>query len=78
MSQKKTEISFEENIKELENIVKELESGEVSLEKMLSLFEEGVHRTKECAAQLEKAEQKITMMIKNSDGDMREQPFEAK
>jgi exodeoxyribonuclease VII small subunit len=78
MATKKTEVSFEENIKELENIVKRLEGGEVSLDEMLGLFEEGIRRTKECTAQLKGAEQKITMLMKNADGELDEQPFEVK
>ena len=77
MPTKKTEVSFEENIKELESIVKKLEGGEVSLDEMLGLFEEGIRRTKECTAKLKGAEQKITVLMKNVDGEMVEQPFEA-
>ena len=76
MATKKTEVSFEENIKELEGIVKKLEAGEVSLDEMLGLFEEGIRRTKECTSQLKKAEQKITVLMKNSDGEVCETPFE--
>ncbi len=75
MSTKKTKISFEENIKELESIVKALEAGDVSLEEMLKLFEEGVRRTKECTEQLKNAEQKITVLMKNSEGEVKEVPF---
>ena len=75
MSEKKN-ISFEENMKELENIVKKLEGSDVSLDEMLSLFEEGVKRTKECSAQLQNAEQKISVLIKNNSGEISEKPFE--
>ncbi|MBE7032507.1 MAG: exodeoxyribonuclease VII small subunit [Ruminococcaceae bacterium] len=76
MSTKKTEISFEENIKELESIVRKLEDGEVSLDEMLGLFEEGIRRTKECTSQLKKAEQKITVLMKTGNGEICEEPFE--
>lgn len=76
MATKKTEVSFEENIKELENIIRTLEGGEVSLDEMLRLFGEGIRRTKECAEQLQKAEQKITVLMRNSDGEMKEEIFE--
>lgn len=78
MPAKKTELSFEENIKELENIVKTLESGDASLDEMLSLFEEGVKRTKECTNQLKNAEQKITVLMKGADGEVYEAPFKEK
>ena len=77
MATKKTEVSFEENIKELEEIIKKLESGEVSLDEMLKLYEEGIQRTRECTQQLKKAEQKITILVKGSDGELAEKPFEA-
>ena len=75
MTTKKAEISFEENIKELEQIVKTLEGGEISLEEMLSLFSEGIERTKACTNQLKDAEQKITVLMKSSDGSMTEDAF---
>jgi exodeoxyribonuclease VII small subunit len=75
MATKKTEVSFEENIKELENTVRALEGGEVSLEEMLRIFGEGIRRTKECTEQLQKAEQKITVLMRNSDGEMKEEKF---
>ena len=73
----KKEVKFEENIKELENIINTLENGEVSLDEMLSLFEEGIKRTKECTKQLKDAEQKVTVLMKSITGDMEEQPFGA-
>ncbi len=75
MATKKKELSFEENIKELENIVKSLEAGDVSLDEMLKLFEEGVKRTKECTKQLKNAEQKITVLMKDAEGEVKEVPF---
>lgn len=73
----KKDISFEENLKELEDIVKKLEGGDVALDEMLELFEQGIARTKECNQQLREAEQKISILVKNSSGEMEEQPFEA-
>lgn len=67
---------FEQNLKELENVVKELEAGNVTLEEMLSLFENGIKLTKECTTALDQTEQKINILIKNRDnGQMEEQPF---
>ncbi len=77
MAEKKEKMSFEENIKELENIVKILESGDASLEEMLGLFEEGVRRTKECRSELLKAEQKISVLMENPEGEIEEKPFDA-
>lgn len=76
MPTKKTGVSFEENIKELDGIVRKLESGEISLDEMMDLFEEGIRRTKECTSQLKNAEHRITVLMKNSSGEVSEEPFE--
>lgn len=73
MEEKK--ICFEESLKELESIVKKLEGGETTLDEMLELFEQGIARTKECNAQLENAEQKISILMKDSSGEMKEKTF---
>ena len=48
--------SFEDNMEELENIVKELEEGKLDLEKSVEKFEEGMKISKECNEMLENAE----------------------
>ncbi len=67
--------SFENNLKELENIVKTLEGSNVSLDEMLELYEKGIALTKSCTNQLENAEQKITILMKNKDGEITEEEF---
>ncbi len=67
--------SFEKNLGELEQVVKALEESDVSLEDMIALFEKGVHLTRECTEALNAAEQKITVLMKGSSGEMEEQPF---
>lgn len=74
MSDKK--ITFEESLKELESIVKELESGDATLDEMLELFEQGIARTKECNALLKNAEQRITVLFKDASGEVQEKPFD--
>lgn len=70
--------NFEKNLGELEQVVKALESSEVSLDEMMELFEKGVSLTKKCTTALNEAEQKITVLMKNRDsGEMEEQPFNA-
>ncbi len=67
---------FETNLKELENVVKALESGEVSLDEMLQLFENGIKLTKNCTKLLDEAEQKITVLMKEKDSEnLVEEPF---
>ena len=61
---------FEKNLKELEQVVRELESGDASLDEMLSLFD------KECTTALDNAEQKINILMRNRDtGELEERPF---
>lgn len=68
--------NFENNLKELETIVKALESNDISLEEMLEMFEKGIRLTKECTDALDSAEQKITILMKNRDnGEMVEEDF---
>ena len=64
MSEEK--FSFEENMKKLEEIVKNLESGELELEPSMALFEEGVRLTALCEAHLKEAEQKIIKLDKEN------------
>ena len=68
--------NFEEQMEELEEIVKELESGNLSLEESVSKFEEGIKISKECNQTLEEAEKKITILL-NKDGQMEEEDFDA-
>lgn len=68
--------SFEENLLRLEEITSLLENGTASLEEMLTLFDEGVKLTKSCMSQLDKAEQKVNVLVKNASGETVSEPFE--
>ena len=70
------EKKFEESMKRLEKIVEMLENGELSLEESLKHFEEGIKLVTDCQKKLEQAEQKVTMLIKESDGSLKQKPFE--
>ena len=61
MAEKKDKHLFEKSIARLDEIVKKLESGELSLDESLELFEEGSGLIKSCNKMLDEAEQKITM-----------------
>ena len=67
---------FEEAMRRLEDIVQDLESGELSLEGSLGTFEEGMKLVNFCSKKLEEAEQKVTMLVKESEGKYTQQPFE--
>lgn len=68
------EIKFEEAIKRLEEIAKELESGELGLDESVSKFEEGMKLSKICTKMLNDAEKKINLLISN-DGEISEENF---
>jgi exodeoxyribonuclease VII small subunit len=68
--------SFEIALKELEGIVKQLESGEAKLEEALLLFERGIRLSRFCSQKLEEAEKKIELLVKDSRGEYTAIPFE--
>ena len=71
-------VNFEQNIKELEEVVRQLERGDIALGDLLVLFEKGVGLTKSCNSQLDNAEQKINMLLQNkATGEMEEAPMTA-
>jgi exodeoxyribonuclease VII small subunit len=55
-------INFEKSLKDLEQIVRELESGEVNLDESLKKFEQGIELYKKCRSTLETAEKKIKIL----------------
>jgi exodeoxyribonuclease VII small subunit len=69
--------SFEQSLKQLEHIVHELESGDLPLETAIKKFEEGIELSKFCSQKLEETEHRITMLMKNSSGEIVEKPFQA-
>jgi exodeoxyribonuclease VII small subunit len=66
---------FEECLQRLEKIVQELEKGDVPLEKSLTLFEEGVQLSNSCRKELEQAEGKVEILLKNN-GKLQPAAFE--
>lgn len=69
------EIKFEEGMEKLEQIANELEKGNLDLDESVKKFEEGMKISKQCSDMLQEAEKKITMLIKNSDGEFKEENF---
>ena len=67
---------FEDAMRELEDIVKRLESGDLSLEESLKIFEEGVALSRYCFRKLEEAEKRVSILIKD-EGGLKREPFEA-
>jgi len=67
---------FEECLQRLEKIVDELEKGELPLEKALGLFEEGIALSASCRKELEAAEGKVEILLKQN-GKLQAEPFES-
>jgi len=63
-----SKISFEESMKKIEEIVGELEKGEIPLEDSLDRFEEAVKLARACQLKLEKAQARISKLVKADDG----------
>lgn len=62
--EKAREVPFEQSLKELQQIVEELEKPDVSLERALELFEKGVKLSEACRRQLVEAESRIEILLK--------------
>lgn len=71
---------FEKSLKRLEEIVAKLEEGELTLEESLKLFEEGTKLSKACGKQLNQAQRKVEMLVRDESRDensaLEEVPFE--
>jgi len=67
--------TFEQSLKQLEQIVQELESGDLPLEKALKKFEEGIQLAKFCSRTLDETEQQISILLKDQNGGVIEKPF---
>lgn len=67
--------TFEDSLKKLESIVDQLERGDLALEESIKLFEEGVNLSNTCKKELETAEGKVQILLKQRDGSMKADPF---
>ena len=68
------EITFEQALSRLEQIVKSLEGGNVPLEDLIKLFDEGTSLVKLCTERLDKAEEKVRL-LQMKDGALTEEEF---
>lgn len=75
MARKKTAIDFEKSLQTLEELVESMESGDMTLEKSLEAFEQGIKLTKECQQALKEAEQKVEILM-SQQGEDSLQPFD--
>jgi exodeoxyribonuclease VII small subunit len=74
-TRKKKKPPFEQSLKRLEEIVEKLEGEGLSLEDSLALFEEGVRLAEECSRRLDAAEKKVSLLLKDKEGELVPRPF---
>jgi len=67
--------TFEHAMKQLEQIVQDLESGDMPLEKAIKTFEDGIQLSKFCSEKLDETEKRITILMQSPDGELSEVPF---
>lgn len=75
MPKKKQNLSYEEALSELENILESLENGDLSLNDSLNEFSKGIELYKYCYELLNKAEGKVKLILDNGDNDFEEVEF---
>lgn len=69
--------TFEENMQRLEQIVRQMERGEASLDESIKLFQEGTELVRSCSMLLDEAQLQITKITKSDDGTLLEEDFDA-
>lgn len=72
---KKDTLSFEDAMNELEDIVDKLEKGELSLDESIEYFQKGMELSKHCSKKLNEVEKKISILIQDEKGEVREETF---
>ena len=77
MATTKKPVSFEQSLSDLEQLVSQMETGELSLDDSLKAFEKGVKLTRECQNILDEAEQKV-QILSEQNGEIVSVPFEEK
>jgi exodeoxyribonuclease VII small subunit len=70
------EKDFESSLRELEQIVQQLEAGDLPLDRSLELFEQGVKLSRQCQKRLDEAERKVEILLRSNDGSYKPAPFE--
>ncbi len=72
-----TNLTFEKALADLEEIVAKLEKGGISLNESLALFEKGVKMSRFLRGELDKAERKVEILLKDEKGKLKAEDFEA-
>ncbi len=69
MSTRKPKLDLDQSLVKLEDLVSDLEEGSMSLEASLKTFEEGIKLTRDCQKMLDKAEQKVRVLLATDDDE---------
>ena len=69
-------LTFENAMKRLEGIVEALERGDLGLDEALKKFQEGIKLSKFCSNKLDETERKVSILLKDEEGKIREEPFQ--
>ena len=75
MSTEKKELTFEQSLARIEQIVAAMESGKVDLDTMIAQYEEGQRLVAECQKRLTEMERRVEQLIKKTDGTIATEPF---
>lgn len=67
MAKAKKSINFEKTLDQLEELVEDMEHGDLSLEESLKSFEKGIKLTRDCQTALNQAEQKVQMLVEENN-----------
>ncbi|ATO50959.1 exodeoxyribonuclease VII small subunit [Brevibacillus laterosporus] len=73
-AEQETELLFEEAMQRLEEVVRQLEEGDVPLEKAIDLYQEGIQLSRQCATKLDVIEAKVIQLL-DQDGSVSDRPF---
>lgn len=68
--------TFEEAVSELEEVVAKLEKGELTLDESIQYFQRGIELSKYCSGRLDEAEKRISVLVEDENGEMREEEFD--
>jgi exodeoxyribonuclease VII small subunit len=68
-------LTYEQAVAMLEKVITRLESGDISLDESMKLFQQGMELARICSGQLAAIEQQITQLIVRTDGSIEEKPF---
>jgi exodeoxyribonuclease VII small subunit len=73
--QEELSLSFEEGFRELEQTVQQLETGDLTLEQAIALFERGMRLAQFCMTQLDQAEMRVRQLVPSAAGEYEERPL---